>query len=218
LLHLCINKGTKGAPMSTTARQNSKRTQVSTTQTFTKLKAMKRIILGFLLLAGLGFACEKTDEVNLDQSILVKQKKQDIIANFQQLVDLSKQVNADELQQLKEFRTEKKNEGQVPSAIISASPNLSAIQSMLNNLNQQVLDLSRYLSSTEVRDFLRQELLVKTSEQVVSSYCEEMLADRIQQIFIEYQQCIHEFRANCDRILWDIFDITIEEYQNCENG
>jgi ATP-dependent Lon protease len=179
---------------------------------------MKRIILGFLLLAGLGFACEKTEEATLDQSILVKQKKQEIIANFQQLVSLSKQVSTDEVQQLKAFRTEKKNAGQVPHEIINASPTLSSVQSVFNNLNQQILDLGRYISTSEVHNFLSNELLVKTAENVVQSYCEEMLADRIYQIFQEYQQCLHEYRTNCDRILWEIFDVITEEYLNCENG
>ncbi len=179
---------------------------------------MKRIILGFLLLAGLGFACEKTEEATLDQSILVKQKKQDIIANFQQLVNLSKQVSTEEVQQLKAFRTEKKNAGEVPHEIISASPTLSSVQSIVNNLSQQVFDLSKYISTSEVHNFLSNELQVKTAENVVQSYCEETLGERILQIYQEYQECIFSFRTNCDRILWEIYDIILEEYQNCDQG
>jgi ATP-dependent Lon protease len=183
-----------------------------------KDKAMKRIILGFLLLAGLGFACEKAEEATLDQSILVKQKKQDIIANFQQLVNLSKQVSTEEVRQLKAFRTEKKNAGEVPHEIISASPTLSSVQSIVNNLSQQVLDLSRYISTSEVHNFLSNELQVKTAENVVQSYCEETLGERIFQIYQDYQQCMLSFRTNCDRILWEIYDIILEEYQNCDQG
>jgi hypothetical protein len=65
---------------------------------------MKRIILGFLLLAGFAFACEKEEASLFEEPPDLEQQKQALAKGFVGLLELSRDLNADDLAKLETLK------------------------------------------------------------------------------------------------------------------
>jgi hypothetical protein len=158
-------------------------------QFFTKIiKAMKRLFFGLLLLAGIGFACEKNDSDLLDQSQIVESKKQELATNLATLTQSSGQLSADDLQKLKAFKKSNPDVNAAPGDLPDLSFTGEAWVGLVETIAVQIKELSTMLPRTELELFLRNGWR-NNSEGVIEDPCEDKYNAAVDYAALEFLLC-----------------------------
>ncbi len=150
---------------------------------------MKRIFLALLLLAGIGFACEKNDSDILDQSQIVESKKQELASNLATLTQSSKQLSTDDLHKLKAFKHNNPEVNALPGDLPGMSVKGEAWFGLVEKIADQIKELSTLIPRSDLDQFLRNGWR-NNSEGVIEDPCEDNYNASINAAFLGFYGCI----------------------------
>jgi hypothetical protein len=181
---------------------------------------MKRIFFALLLLAGIGFACEKNDSDILDQSQIVESKKQDLASNLVTLTQSSGQLSADDLHKLKAFKNSNPAINGLPSDLPELSVNGEAWYGLVEKIAGQVKELSTMMPHNELESLVREVFHKSTNALEGNPTCAERYEWAMSEAAIDFFRC-HFSDTNYNHCIYGyMLDIgaAVIAYEECDDN
>ncbi len=179
---------------------------------------MKRIILGFLLLAGLAFACEKEEETLLDEPPDLEQQKRALAQGFVGLLELSHDLNADDLAKLKTLKDSE--EATFSNTFYRSSKGLRGLDQAIKDLNAQIQTLRQHLEPAAMKDFMDNGWRLYLYNGVVPppDDCEQIFYQAVDWANAAYESCQYNNRPRCFLYYERSLSMALYDYQICVAG
>jgi hypothetical protein len=179
---------------------------------------MKRIILGFLLLAGLAFACEKEATALLDEPPDLEQQKRALAQGFVGLLELSHDLNADDLAKLKTLHDSE--EATFSNTFYRSSKGLRDLDQAINNINVHIRTLRQHLDPAAMTAFMDNGWRVYLHNGVVPSTddCEMIFYNSVDWSNTAYESCQYYDRPRCFLNYERSLSMALYDYQICVGG
>jgi hypothetical protein len=175
---------------------------------------MKRIFLFLLLLAGIGFACEKNDSEILDQAQIVESRKQDLATNLVSLIQGNSQLNADDLHKLKAFKHSNPEVNALPGDLLEMSTDGQEWLGLVETIAQQIRELSALVPKAELDQFISDSLR-DTGERVIRNPCKTIYNNAVLEAQLEYIACVNLTGINCFDTYYSTLITALDDYYDC---
>ncbi len=175
---------------------------------------MKRIFLALLLLAGIGFACEKNDSEILDQAQIVESRKQDLATNLVSLIQGNSQLNADDLHKLKAFKHSNPEVNALPGDLLGMSTDGQEWFGLVETIAQQIKELSVLVPKAELDQLVNNNLRT-TGDQLISDPCKTIYNNMVVVAHLDYIICANTSGSNCLDTYLSSLIAACDDYYSC---
>jgi hypothetical protein len=161
---------------------------------------MKRFFCSLLLLAGLGFACEKADSELTNEVAELENQKQVLAQDLKRLFKLGENINSSEFTRLRTFKKEHPEATTLPKELAAIGVSWEQISTLSKSIVQQLNVLRKSMTKVELKAFLETDCKHYTGLGLTSSSCEldreRAFFNAIMRYFdcdVELNDCVQEF-------------------------